>query len=190
MTFHNKYLIFANHYTTHRSRPSLYLEEKAVCQGWGWRQVRTRHWKVLGWNMCVHVEFWGCGYAVIAAERTAAKSEEEAGIDGGCVLKETRCKVPGGACWDILKAYKRAAFISEHHLGVELFEFYPNTEVCSYRCVLAMATITPPLEIQKFMFIYKSFVSQNPINNTRNKYSAAQQQTKKSRWYGILFVTP
>lgn len=48
--------------------------------------------------MCVHVEFWGCGYAIIAAERAAAKSKEEAGIDGGCVLKETWCKVPGGAC--------------------------------------------------------------------------------------------
>lgn len=42
-----------------------------------------------------------------------------------------------------------------------------------------------PLEIPKFMFIYKPVVSQNPINNTRNKYSAAQQQTKKSRYYSI-----
>lgn len=42
--------------------------------------------------MCVYLEFWGCGYAIIAAERAAAQSEE-AGLDGGCVLKETWCKV-------------------------------------------------------------------------------------------------
>lgn len=48
-----------------------------------------------GGDMCVRVEFWGCGYEIIAAERIAAtKSEEEAGIDGGCVLKETWCKLP------------------------------------------------------------------------------------------------
>lgn len=41
--------------------------------------------------MCAHVEFWGCGYAVIAAERIATtKSEGEA----DCVLKETWCKLP------------------------------------------------------------------------------------------------
>lgn len=43
--------------------------------------------------MCVYLEFWGCGYAIIAAERAAAQGEE-AGVDGGCVLKETWCKVP------------------------------------------------------------------------------------------------
>ncbi len=51
-------------------------------------QGTERCWKR---SMCVYWEIWVCGYAIIAAERTAAQSEQ-AGIDSSCVLKETWCK--------------------------------------------------------------------------------------------------
>lgn len=38
--------------------------------------------------MCVYLDFRGCGYAIVAAQ------SEEAGIDGGCVLKEGWCTAP------------------------------------------------------------------------------------------------
>lgn len=46
-------------------------------------------------GMCVYVwNFGGVDMKSLQLRIAATKSEEEAGIDGGCVLKETWCKLP------------------------------------------------------------------------------------------------
>lgn len=45
--------------------------------------------------VCVYVwNFGGVDMKSLQLRIAATKSEEEAGIDGGCVLKETWCKLP------------------------------------------------------------------------------------------------